>query len=516
MSVAASGYDEEPARAHVGRAATPTSVGGASEHGDMFMLQRAAGNRAVTALVQAKLQVGPVNDPLEREADQVAARVVEGIQRMHQDGAEAPTEQVHRSPGPDLVQRKPLDLEGYKVGKIGKTGEKLKVPIDTSPQERKKLFKEAQDIIKILKKNYGITLNSEKTIKGMRKKYESVDKLVRDSLCAHPWRIEDLRALREALDHYALILGTNRAQSTRAGHKQEVLSIGKIDKSIDRTTITDELGNEVPKYESGDGSLGEYFQENKSFAMFSSCEEKLGEDEHGVVKSEREKEKELVGTFVHEAAHGLLRYALDDFIEKTAYWQDVNIKLPRTQRREMPPTAYGEVNAKEDLCETAMLYFVWPEKLKDPKPRRFAFMEKIGKAWVPSPAEVLQAQPGAPGTVPGLHDGTEGSEDVIDDESFQWIGDVVDRVESGTQGLGSDDGYYLDLDEPLQLGEPPSLDAGSDDDTHTSDDDTHTNKDITPPRPSTPPPDLPPQPPNAWARKDPSQGTRRNPFLTKR
>jgi hypothetical protein len=47
----------------------------------LLQLQRAVGNRAVVAaLGQAKLEVGRVDDPLEAQADEVAARVMETLQ----------------------------------------------------------------------------------------------------------------------------------------------------------------------------------------------------------------------------------------------------------------------------------------------------------------------------------------------------------------------------------------------------------------------------------------------------
>src|SRR5215207_6150021 len=55
---------------------------------DMLALQRAVGNRAVAALVrgdasdvvvQAKLEVGPVNDGYEQEADRIARMVTSDI-----------------------------------------------------------------------------------------------------------------------------------------------------------------------------------------------------------------------------------------------------------------------------------------------------------------------------------------------------------------------------------------------------------------------------------------------------
>ena len=45
---------------------------------DILALQRAAGNRAVTHLIQTKLTVGPAGDKYEQEADRVAEQVVGG------------------------------------------------------------------------------------------------------------------------------------------------------------------------------------------------------------------------------------------------------------------------------------------------------------------------------------------------------------------------------------------------------------------------------------------------------
>ncbi len=41
----------------------------------LLQLQRSAGNRAVNRLIQARLIVGPADDPYEREAERVAARL---------------------------------------------------------------------------------------------------------------------------------------------------------------------------------------------------------------------------------------------------------------------------------------------------------------------------------------------------------------------------------------------------------------------------------------------------------
>ncbi len=63
-------------------------------------LQRMAGNRAVSRLIQAKLKVGPANDRFEQEADRVAAKVIS------QPTASA-TPQAQPAPQAQTVQAKP-------------------------------------------------------------------------------------------------------------------------------------------------------------------------------------------------------------------------------------------------------------------------------------------------------------------------------------------------------------------------------------------------------------------------
>ncbi len=59
-----------------GRRGTAAQSG--SNHFPRHSLQRVVGNRRSTPLLQAKLKVGAVNDPLEKQADRMAERVVRG------------------------------------------------------------------------------------------------------------------------------------------------------------------------------------------------------------------------------------------------------------------------------------------------------------------------------------------------------------------------------------------------------------------------------------------------------
>src|SRR5690554_4339641 len=88
------------------------------EH-DLEKLQHRAGNRAVAALVQAKLQVGAVDDPLEREADLVAKRVVAGSHRH--DGpacADCGGGAAVRPAAPSALQRRATGAVGADGGAL--------------------------------------------------------------------------------------------------------------------------------------------------------------------------------------------------------------------------------------------------------------------------------------------------------------------------------------------------------------------------------------------------------------
>ena len=78
----------------------------------LLNLQRAAGNAAVNRLIQTKLTVGHAGDPHEREADRVAAEVV---QRIRAGEAGESTDDVQRSTTPSLQLKSADPLGGSPV-----------------------------------------------------------------------------------------------------------------------------------------------------------------------------------------------------------------------------------------------------------------------------------------------------------------------------------------------------------------------------------------------------------------
>lgn len=275
--------------------------------------------------------------------------------------------------GAGLVQASPAAAATVQRKEVTIGGEQVEVADDEEEVE-------AKDIIETLKTTYGLDVNSTQGVQAIKDQYVNVPTSVLDSLSTRKWRMVELRAVLETMKHYAAILGAEREQSTRKASPQEVVAVGKVTQAIDANTSAGKLDT---------STLGEYFKANKTMNLFKAQEGSTG-DFPG------DESKQLVGTFVHEMAHGLLAYAYDDFVAATGgYWDD-QVTPSGTDGVEAPITDYGTMNAREDLCETAMFYFVEPESLKagrgatkgkpgNPAPLRYAFMQKVTNDWLPPP-----------------------------------------------------------------------------------------------------------------------------------
>ena len=138
--------------------------------------------------------------------------------------------------------------------------------------------------------------------------------------------------------------------------------------------------------------LGEYFREPelRNFAMYKH-------NETSTIDFPGNVDKQMEATAVHEIAHGIFRYALPEFVARLAYWLDedtpTKIAAPR-----LAPTDYGTKNAREDLSETVMLYFVDRKRLEKGNgaaaglpgnacPVRCALIDGLVKGWMPCAPE---------------------------------------------------------------------------------------------------------------------------------
>ena len=234
---------------------------------------------------------------------------------------------------------------------------------------------EAKSIITKIRDTHGIAVDSLKAATATKDAYKKAPKKALDKIKALPWRMKDLRAVGRAVKHYAPILGKARATSTRSKSTQEATTLGKVNTSITENTAK---GKVDPN------TLGEFYGSASTFAIYKSSETNR-EDFANV-------EKQIEATTTHELAHGLMYYMINDFMTATGgYWLDEDTK-GKNKKAEKPPTAYGRTNAREDLCESVMLYFCDEKRLKRKCPKRHAAIDAAVKAWCrrrrPTPAPV--------------------------------------------------------------------------------------------------------------------------------
>jgi hypothetical protein len=232
---------------------------------------------------------------------------------------------------------------------------------------------EAERIIKDVKAKFGVTFDSLAAHKATLAENPegSVPDDQRKALAVRPWELAELKAIERALTHFAPVLGDARKKTMPKGPPQEFVNVGKLNTAPD----------DDPK-KLGDRTRGQFFHDEQTFAVFEpGPDSAVGGDA-----------VERIAT--HEIAHGIFDPLLDSFMKATGYWEKEKVKRKEGQRVEGPPDGYADRNAREDLAQSVMYFFVDPKRLKEgdgngrakgtwgnPCPKRFAFIQKVVAGW---------------------------------------------------------------------------------------------------------------------------------------
>jgi uncharacterized protein DUF4157 len=349
--------------------------------------QRLLGHELAHVVQQGAARVKPPAPAQEKsdgkpDADDAQAKAPE--EGPHADAAKPPVQKKGETDDPADPAEKEADAHGDHAAaaatkgdedKKFSLGDKIKGAVGIGKQitigkEKVRVYNEQEEaeapkIIAEIKDKYGIEISSMATVDAIKAQYGNVPEDVKKGLTTMEWEFKELKALKAALDHYAPVLGKAREQSPKKDEAQEVTSIGKVKQAIDSNSKDGELDN---------STLGEYFKGSKNFGMF-----KAGTNSHVDFKDSA---KQLEATAVHEMAHGFFADQYDNFVAKGSdgYWIDQNTKSG-DKKSEAPPTDYGQKNAREDLAESVMLYFVAEGTLSGKCPKRHAFIKKIVDAW---------------------------------------------------------------------------------------------------------------------------------------
>jgi hypothetical protein len=235
--------------------------------------------------------------------------------------------------------------------------------------------KEARAIIKMLKTTYGIEVSSSTVISAIKAQYGNVPKSETSKLEAGVWEMKELRAARDALAHFAPILGSQRKKSPLGKKSQGVTSIGRVKQAIDVNTKEGTVDN---------STMGEYFGGKKTVGLFDVVTD-LSDDRYVAEGSGGPDNKTtLEANGIHEMSHGLVEPVyLSSWVDKMDYWLD-SFTASGEVSAEEPPTEYGHSNAKEDLAESVALYFINRPRLEAVCPMRVAFLDDMVGKWTPT------------------------------------------------------------------------------------------------------------------------------------
>jgi hypothetical protein len=176
----------------------------------------------------------------------------------------------------------------------------------------------------------------------------------------------ELLGISDALKHYAPITGERRASSCRAHVEQEVQYLGAVSygMKIERADHTIHAG---------------YIATHKVVNLYGSavfCLEFGGG------------QRAIEAILVHELAHGLLGYALDEFCEHVGSWTKGGT-TPNRRTNSEPPSISGVDEAAADFTAAIKSYLLLKDGLARRAPRRAAFIAQLEQEY----PEVFARQP---------------------------------------------------------------------------------------------------------------------------
>lgn len=234
--------------------------------------------------------------------------------------------------------------------------------------------KKGQAIIRRIYKQYGIDVNTQAGLDALKAQYDEVPNFIIKDVKPDSWTMRELVAVEKALKSYGPILGPKRGDSSRGDVSQELKTAGKVNYTLTRNRPTGKLDT---------ATLGQAFADDKAMMLFRPGEDTIFDFDTV--------DKQIAGNSIHEICHLVMEYAEGDFINKMDYWKSLT-KPSEIEGAEAPITSYGTFNAKEDLAEAVMFFFVEPETLKNgrgkdiglagnPCPERYAFIEAKISEW---------------------------------------------------------------------------------------------------------------------------------------
>ena len=230
--------------------------------------------------------------------------------------------------------------------------------------------------------------SSDTVVSAIKSEYGKVPKAEKAKLETSVWEMKELHATRDALAHFAPILGSARKQSSLAKKAQGVTTIGRVEEAIDVDTKSGKVE---------EGTMGEYFSSKKTVGLFDTVTEledhavRPGRERRGGQRDDSRGERDpRDGPRVAPAD------LLGQWVQQLDYWFDANTESGKDAAEE-PPTQYGHTNTAEDLSRVGHVFINRPA-LEATCPKRAEFLTKMVASWTPAKKKDVVATAAKGGT----------------------------------------------------------------------------------------------------------------------
>lgn len=239
---------------------------------------------------------------------------------------------------------------------------------------------EAEEIVKTLQSQYGITVSSPTSIQAIKVTYDRVDPETMKGLQTNVWELKELRGILAAVKHFAPILGTKRQVSPLKDRAQGVTTLGRVKD----TFMVNQPGAQIEQ-----GTMGEYMGKKSNVTLFDDQKDLVDRRYVNPLTNKADNATTILANAVHEMAHGLIQPTeLGNWVNELEFWLDARTPSGKLNAED-PPTGYGKSAAAEDLCESVAIFFTNRERLKKICPLREAFLSKVVASWTPKEKEIV-------------------------------------------------------------------------------------------------------------------------------
>ena len=179
---------------------------------------------------------------------------------------------------------------------------------------------EAREIIARIFDQYGIEINSQKSLDTLLEDRKAAPNDMKKQIKTASWTLEELRDLEKAIANYSNFLDPHPSDAVAYEKPRALSSIGRLNKDI--------LISETNAYYPSENVSGEAFYEQENITLFDNMHEAGYSDRYKSEKKDPEtglsiplnKTSGQGNVMTHELAHAILHKHVDAFMMTSGFW----------------------------------------------------------------------------------------------------------------------------------------------------------------------------------------------------